>query len=164
MFRDLKCWPTFRVPWENSVELPLTGHMMFIQCFLIVLIIKFTNLSHYDVWLRSRCHTNWTKTFNLLFWTLIVFFKNSTYFHNMHPCVHKCPHLHVRMKHVQANLQSISCSNLPGRLSLIRASTHWYNWGNQLWLAKLGNMEPFNRAEGWPSPWPPHTIIKHSHM
>ncbi len=35
---------------------------------------------------------------------------------------------------------------------------------NQLWVAKLGCMEAFNQAEGWPSPRPPHTLIKHSHM
>lgn len=45
----------------------------------------------------------------------------------------------------------------PGLLRLVQ------QW-SQLQLAQLGWMEAFNQAEGWPSPWPPHTLIKHSHM
>lgn len=69
-------------------------------------------------------------------------------------CTHMCKS--ISMQTLEQLAQSSWAVLDWGLLSLVPL-------GNQLRLAKCSSMEAL-KAEGWPSPWPSHALMKHSHM
>lgn len=141
MFWELKCWPTFRIPWEGSAELQPVGYMMFI--------LFFHQTNHkvnesVSLWYLTRLSLphRLNKNTQFALWMLIIFFKNFFF----------STHLHVLHEACVRSLRSISWSDLPGRLSLIEASSRWCNWATSCGEQNPAAWKHLTRLKDGPHP------------